>query len=99
MSSSKEEFDLERLVVTTETSRLFQWVERWGRSHPLWFLPVGTACCALEYHAVYGPSHHPEPFESTPPTSADLMIVAGTITEKQMPLITHIYRECPIPNG
>ena len=97
MSRSREEFDLQRLVVTTETGRLFQWIERWGRKHPLWFLPVGTACCALEYQAAYGPSHYPEPFESTPPSSADLMIVAGTITEKQLPLIVQLYQNMPHP--
>ena len=97
MSQSREELDLERLVVTTETNRFFQWVSKWGNRHPFWFLPVGTACCTLEYHAAWNSSYNPDPFESTPPSLADLMIVCGTVTEKQLPLITQVYHRMPHP--
>ena len=97
MSQPREEFDLERLVVTTETNRLFRWVNKWGQRHSFWFLPVGTACCSLEYHAAWNSNYNPEPLESTPPTLADLMIVTGTVTEKQFPIITQMYHQMPHP--
>ena len=97
MYAKKEEFDLERLVVTTESNRLFRRVGRWGQRPHLWFLPVGAACCALEYNAALSPNHDLEPFESIPPGLSDLMIVTGTVTEKQLPIITQIYRRMPHP--
>ena len=94
---SKEDSRLERLVVTTESDRFFRLSRKWGQRHPLWFLPIGTACCALEYNVAYGPGHNLEPFESIPPTLSDLMIVIGTVTEKQLPIITQIYHRMPYP--
>ena len=93
----KKELDLERLVVTTQSNRFFRLFGKWGQRHPFWFLPVGTACCSIEYQSALGFNHNMEPFESTPPTLADLMIVAGTVTEKQLPLITQIYHRMPHP--
>ena len=94
---AKEEFDLDRLVVTTESGRLFRLMNKWVQRHPLWFLPVGTACCALEYNAAFGSNHSGKPFECTPPSLADLMIVTGTVTEKQLPIILQIYHRMPSP--
>ena len=97
MSHPKEELDLDRLVVTTESNRFFRLMSKWGQHHPLWFLPIGTACCALEYNAAFGPGRNLEPFESSSPTLSDLMIVSGTVTEKQLPIITQMYHRMLYP--
>ena len=97
MSQSKEKFDLDRLVLTTKSNRLFHSMSKWEQRHPLWFLPVGTACCALEYRAALPPCHIAESLESMPPSLADLMIVSGTVTEKQLPIILQIYHRMPRP--
>ena len=92
-----EKSDLERLAVTTKAKRLFRLVDRWGGKCPFWFLPVGTSCCSLEYQAALGFRHNPESFEPTPAALADIMIVMGTVTEKQLPIITQIYHKMPYP--
>jgi NADH-quinone oxidoreductase subunit B len=57
---------------------------RWSRKHSLWPMPFGTACCAIE----------PIRFS---PRQSDLMIVAGRVCIKMMPVLQRIYLQMPEP--
>jgi NADH-quinone oxidoreductase subunit B len=97
----EEEFALERLVMTTKADDMLEWVKRWGQSNSLWPLPFGTACCAIEYMAVVGPRYDVSRFGAEvvrfSPRQSDLMIIAGTITEKQAPVLKRIYDQMADP--
>ena len=69
----------------------------WGRKNSLWPLPYGTACCGIELMSVMGPKYDLARFGAEvvrfSPRQADLLIVAGTITEKMGPILVHIYEQ------
>ena len=69
----------------------------WARKNALWPYPFGTACCGIEYMSVVGPKYDIARFGAEvvrfSPRQADLMIVAGTITEKMAPVIKRGDRE------
>ena len=73
----------------------------WARSNSLWPYPFGTACCGIELMSVMGPKYDLARFGSElvrfSPKQADLLIVAGTITEKMAPVIKRIYDQMPEP--
>ncbi len=84
-------------VVTTTVDSVFNWARR----SSLWPMTFGLACCAIEMMAagasrfdiarfgaeVYRPS----------PRQCDLMIVAGTVTEKMAPLVRRLYEQMASP--
>ena len=73
----------------------------WSRKHSLWPYPFGTACCGIEYMAVVGPKYDIARFGAEAvrfsPRQADLLIVAGTITEKMAPVIKKVYDQMAEP--
>jgi NADH-quinone oxidoreductase subunit B len=84
-------------ILTTSVDRIFNW----ARKSSLWPMQFGLACCAIEMMAVLDPRHDlarfgAEVFRATP-RQADLMIVAGTVTEKMAPVIKRLYEQMPEP--
>lgn len=73
----------------------------WSRKNSLWPLPFGTACCGIEYMAVVGSHYDVSRFGAEvvrfSPRQADLLIVAGTITEKMAPVLRRVYEQMPDP--
>ncbi len=69
----------------------------WGRKNSLWPMPYGTACCGIEMMSVMMPRYDLARFGAEvvrfSPRQADLLIVAGTITEKMAPIIIRIYQQ------
>ena len=100
-SASEEDFALDRLIVTTKADSFLEWAKRWGQSNSLWPFPFGPACCAIEYMAVVGPKYDASRFGAEvvrfSPRQSDLMIIAGTITEKQAPVLRRIYEQMADP--
>ena len=59
----------------------------------LWVLDVGLACCAVEVVAA-SLRASAEPVEGRP---ADVLVVAGTLTDTMAPAIARLYAELPEP--
>ncbi|HEX3783334.1 MAG TPA: NADH-quinone oxidoreductase subunit B family protein [Pseudonocardiaceae bacterium] len=73
----------------------------WSRKSSVWPAQFGLACCAFEMMAVGGPRFDiarfgMERFSATP-RQADLMIVAGRVTNKMAPVLRQIYDQMPEP--
>ena len=72
-----------------------------GAEIPLWFFQFGLACCAIEMMAASGPRYDFMRFGIIPlpasPRQADLMVVAGTVTDKMAPAIRRLYDQMPDP--
>ncbi len=72
-------------------------IAAWGQRNALWPLPYGTACCGIELMSVMGPKYDLARFGAEvvrfSPRQADLLLVAGTITEKMAPILVRIYQQ------
>ncbi|HEU5158002.1 MAG TPA: NADH-quinone oxidoreductase subunit B family protein [Streptosporangiaceae bacterium] len=73
----------------------------WARSSSLWPATFGLACCAIEMMAAGGPRHDlarfgMERFSATP-RQADLLIVAGRLSQKMAPVIRQVYDQMAGP--
>ncbi|HEY4024529.1 MAG TPA: NADH-quinone oxidoreductase subunit B family protein [Pseudonocardiaceae bacterium] len=73
----------------------------WSRKSSVWPAQFGLACCAFEMMAVGGPRFDiarfgMERFSATP-RQADLMIVAGRVSNKMAPVLRQIYDQMPEP--
>ena len=71
------------------------------RRDSLWPATFGLACCAIEMMAVGGPRYDlarfgMEVFRASP-RQADLMIVAGRVSNKMAPVLRQIYDQMPEP--
>ncbi len=71
------------------------------RKGSLWPVTFGLACCAIEMMATGGPRYDlsrfgMEVFRASP-RQADLMIVAGRVTQKMAPVLRQIYDQMPEP--
>ena len=72
----------------------------WARSTSPWYFQFGLACCAIEMMAASAPRHDLERFGVFPratPRQADVMIVAGTVTDKMAPAVKRLYDQMPEP--
>ena len=74
---------------------------KWSRARSCWPATFGLACCALEMMAT-GAAHYDlarygmEVFRASP-RQADLMIVAGRVSQKMAPILRQIYDQMMEP--
>lgn len=72
-----------------------------ARGNSFWPVTFGLACCAIEMMAAGGGRYDLARFGyevfRPSPRQADLMIVAGTVTNKMAPLLKRIYDQMPEP--
>jgi len=73
----------------------------WGRSNSLWSLTFGTSCCGIEFMAVgcarYDFSRFGFEVTRNSARQADLIMCAGTITNKMAPVFKRLYDEMAEP--
>ena len=76
-------------------------VYNWARSNSLWPLTFATSCCGIEMMATSSANYDIARFGSEvfrgSPRQADLLIVAGTITQKMAPALLKLYQQMPEP--
>ena len=76
-------------------------VAGYARKTSVWPATFGLACCAIELFAVGGPRHDLARFgmerASNTPRQADLMIVAGRVSQKMAPVLRQIYDQMSNP--
>jgi len=72
----------------------------WARTGSLWWMSFGLACCAVEMMHSGTPRYDVERFGFAPrgsPRHSDVMIVAGTLTNKMAPAMRKVYDQMPEP--
>ena len=73
----------------------------WLRTNSMWPMPMGLACCAIELMATASSRFDLARFGAEAmrfsPRQSDLMIVAGRVTTKMMPVLQHIYQQMTEP--
>ena len=78
------------------TTRL-QKVVNWSRRSAVWPMPFATACCGIELMAVASSRYDLARFGAEvmrfSPRQADLMIVAGRVAVKMLPVLQRIYQQ------
>ncbi|XP_054160846.1 NADH-quinone oxidoreductase subunit B-like [Oppia nitens] len=66
----------------------------WARKNSLWPLTFGLACCAVEMMHIAAPRYDMDRFGvvfRASPRQADVIIVAGTLTNKMAPALRRVY--------
>lgn len=82
--------------VLTSVDKLFDW----ARGGSMWPMTFGLACCAVEMIHAYMPRYDLDRFGVIPrpsPRQSDVMIVAGTLTNKMAPALRRVYDQMPEP--
>ena len=73
----------------------------WARKFAFFQYPFVTACCGMEYMSVTGPRFDTDRFGLTlprfTPRQADLLLVVGTITHRQAPILRRIWEQMADP--
>src|ERR1700742_5111775 len=84
-------------ILTTQLKK----VVNWARRSSLWPMPFATACCGIELMATASSRFDLARFGAEAmrfsPRQSDLMIVAGRVTIKMMPVLQHIYQQMTEP--
>ncbi len=73
----------------------------WGRANSPWSLTFGTSCCGIEFMAVgcarYDMARFGFEVTRNSPRQADIIMTAGTITNKMAPVFKRLYDEMAEP--
>jgi NADH-quinone oxidoreductase subunit B len=95
MGVIENRFEPNVLITTYDT------IINWARRSSVWPLQFGLACCAIEMMATMDPRFDlsrfgMEVFRGSP-RQADLLLVAGTVTEKMAPIVKRLYAQMAEP--
>lgn len=72
----------------------------WARASSLWPMTFGLACCAVEMMQAAAARYDMDRFGMLfrpSPRQSDVMIVAGTVTNKMAPALRRVYDQMPEP--
>src|ERR1700737_4955193 len=76
-------------------------LEDWARESSIWPVTFGLACCAIEMMSTAASRFDIARFGSelfrASPRQADLMIVAGRVSQKMAPVLRHVYDQMVEP--
>lgn len=89
--------ELQQQVTVTTLDKIYNW----SRSKSLWPMMFGLACCAIEMICTAASRFDIARFGMEvmrpSPRQADVMIVAGTVTKKMVPMIVRLYNQMAEP--
>ncbi|MDA8206816.1 MAG: NADH-quinone oxidoreductase subunit B [Thermaerobacter sp.] len=95
LNSTQEEAERGILLTTVDK------VTRWAQKSSVWPATFGLACCAIEMMSVTSSRYDIAQFGSeafrASPRQADLMIVAGRVSQKMAPVLRTIWEQMPEP--
>lgn len=98
--TSKIEDESSLIADSVVVTRLEE-VVNWGRKNSFFLYPFVTACCGMEYMSVSGPRYDMERFGAAlprfSPRQADLLMVVGTVSHKQAPILVRVYNQMTEP--
>jgi NADH-quinone oxidoreductase subunit B len=91
--------------LTLRLSSVVEFVQKhginWGRKHSLWPMPFATACCGIELMATGASRYDIARFGAEvmrfTPRQCDLLICAGRVAIKMMPVLQRIYKQMMEP--
>jgi len=87
-------------ILTDHRSTTLDQIANWARQGSFWPLTFGLACCAVEMMHLSTPRYDQDRmgiiFRASPRQS-DVMIVAGTLTNKMAPALRQVYDQMPDP--
>ncbi len=73
----------------------------WGRKFSLFTYPFVTACCGMEFMSTAAPKYDIARFGAEfprfSPRQSDLLMIVGTITERQAPVLKRVYDQMAEP--
>jgi len=88
-------------VLVTRLEPLANWLANWGRANSLWPMPFATACCGIELMATGASRYDIARFGAEAmrfsPRQCDLMIVAGRVVMKMVPVMQRIWLQMTEP--
>jgi len=94
-----EELNSKGFLLTSAASAV-NWAANWARTGSMWPMTFGLACCAVEMIHAYMPRYDLDRFGVVvrgSPRQADVMIVAGTLTNKMAPALRKVYDQMAEP--
>ena len=95
--------------MTTRLGSAVEWIRangpqrvvNWARRSSLWPLPFATACCGIEFMATacsrYDLARFGAEVARFSPRQSDLLVVAGRVSVKMMPVLQRIYNQITEP--
>ena len=93
--ASKEDFLLTRLDALMNVFN--KWGVNWARKNSLWPMPFATACCGIELMATGASRYDIARFGAEvmrfTPRQCDLMICAGRVAIKMLPVLQRLYAQ------
>ena len=96
-----ESEEAERLLGGSVIMTKLQEVVNWARKYSFFLYPFVTACCGMEFMSVAGPKYDLDRFGAAlprfSPRQADLLMVVGTISHKQAPILVKVYNQMAEP--
>ena len=75
----------------------------WARKYSIFPYPLATACCAMEFMSLSMAPYDIDRFGALlprfTPRQADLLMVIGTVTVRQGPILERVYEQMAEPKG
>jgi NADH-quinone oxidoreductase subunit B len=99
-------------IAVTRVDALLEWTRglinrstqkaaNWARANSIFPYPFVTACCGMEFMSAWSPRHdvarYGSEFPRFSPRQADLLMVVGTVTQKQAPVLRRVYDQMAAP--
>ena len=88
-------------TILSRVEDVTNWLTNYGRKNSLWPMPFATACCGIELMAVGASRFDIARFGAEvmrfSPRQCDLLIIAGRIAMKMMPVLQRIWLQMPEP--